>query len=118
MDTRAPPRLSSAIVRASAGCAVGYDRAGNAYKCPCHRSFFGLDGSIREELVAAALKGGSLDTVLFEAPRKDQQAWLIREFGPEVNLANIALDDGLALETLRRGLRSDTYDVNRAVVSP
>jgi phosphosulfolactate synthase len=75
------------------------------------------DGSVREDLVAAALSGGSLDTVLFEAPRKDQQAWFIREFGPEVNLANIALDDGLALETLRRGLRADTCDVTRVVVS-
>ena len=69
------------------------------------------------DIVAAALRGGGLDTVLFEAPRKDQQAWLIREFGPDVNLANIALDDGLALETLRRGLRADTCDVTRVVVS-
>jgi phosphosulfolactate synthase len=75
------------------------------------------DASVREDLVAAALRGGSLDTVLFEAPRKDQQAWFIREFGPEVNLANIALDDGLALETLRRGLRADTCDVTHVVVS-
>jgi phosphosulfolactate synthase len=75
------------------------------------------DGSVREDLVAAALRGGSLDRVLFEAPRKDQQAWFIREFGLEVNLANIAPDDGLALETLRRGLRADTYDLTRVVVS-
>jgi phosphosulfolactate synthase len=74
------------------------------------------DGSVREDVVAAALRGGSLDTVLFEAPRKDQQAWLIRELGPEVNLGNIALDDGLALETLRRGLRADTCDVTRVPV--
>jgi phosphosulfolactate synthase len=75
------------------------------------------DGSVREEIVAAAIRGGTLDTVFFEAPRKDQQAWFIREFGPDVNLANIALDDGLALETLRRGLRADTCDVTRIRVS-
>jgi phosphosulfolactate synthase len=75
------------------------------------------DGSVREDIVAASLGGGSLDTVLFEAPRKDQQAWFIREFGPEVNLANIAPDDGLALETLRRGLRADTCDATSVVVS-
>lgn len=69
------------------------------------------DGSVREDLVAAALMGGGLDRVFFEAPRKDQQAWFIREFGPEVNLANIALSEALALETLRRGLRADTCDV-------
>jgi phosphosulfolactate synthase len=69
------------------------------------------DGSVREEIVAAALRGGGTERVLFEAPRKDQQAWLIRHVGPEVNLANIALDDALALETLRRGLRADTFDI-------
>jgi len=70
------------------------------------------DGSVREDLVAAALRGGSLDTVVFEAPRKEQQAWFIRELGSEVNLANIALEEALALETLRRGLRADTCDVS------
>ena len=70
------------------------------------------NGSVREDLVAAALRGGSLDTVVFEAPRKDQQAWFIRELGSEVNLANIALEEALALETLRRGLRADTCDVS------
>jgi phosphosulfolactate synthase len=74
------------------------------------------DGSVREELVAAVLTGGGLDTVLFEAPRKDQQAWFVRQFGPEVNLANISQEDGLALETLRRGLRADTFDLSRALV--
>lgn len=68
------------------------------------------DGGVREDIVAAVLRGGGSDKVLFEAPRKDQQAWFIREFGPDVNLANIALDDALALETLRRGLRADTFD--------
>ena len=69
------------------------------------------DGSVREDLVDATLRGGGLDTVLFEAPRKDQQAWFIRQYGPEVNLANIALEETLALETLRLGLRADTCEV-------
>ena len=41
-----------------------------------------------------------------------EQAWFIREFGPDVNLANIALDDALAVETLRLGLRADTCDMS------
>jgi phosphosulfolactate synthase len=73
---------------------------------------FRADGSVREHLVAAALLGGGLETVVFEAPRKDQQAWFIRELGSEVNLGNVALEEALALETLRRGLRADTCDVN------
>ena len=71
------------------------------------------DGSIRADTVAAAVRGGGVDRVLFEAPRKDQQAWLIREFGPDVNLGNIAAEDVLALETLRLGLRADTCDLAR-----
>ena len=78
---------------------------------------FRPDGSVREDIIAAALRGGSLQQVLFETPRKDQQAWFIREFGVDVNLANIALDDALALETLRLGLRADTCDVTRRTVS-
>lgn len=71
------------------------------------------DGSIREDIVAAAVRGGGVDKLLFEAPRKDQQAWLIREFGSDVNLANIAGEEVLALETLRLGLRADTCDLTR-----
>jgi phosphosulfolactate synthase len=71
------------------------------------------DGSIREDVVAAALAGGGVEQVLFEAPRKDQQAWLVRRLGPDVNLANIAADEVLALETLRLGLRADTCDLTR-----
>lgn len=68
------------------------------------------DGSVREDIVAAAVRGADVDRLLFEAPRKDQQAWLIRAFGPDVNLANIPADEVLALETLRLGLRADTCD--------
>ncbi len=71
------------------------------------------DGSIREDVVAAAVAGGGVDKILFEAPRKDQQAWLIRRFGPDVNLANIACDEVLSVETLRLGLRADTCDLSR-----
>jgi menaquinol-cytochrome c reductase iron-sulfur subunit len=28
------------------GCAVDYDPAAGKFKCPCHRSAFGLDGSV------------------------------------------------------------------------
>jgi phosphosulfolactate synthase len=72
------------------------------------------DGSIREDIVVAATGAGGVDRIFFEAPRKDQQAWLIRLFGPEVNLANIAGDQVLALETLRLGLRADTFDLSRS----
>jgi len=49
--------------------------------------------------------------VPFEAPMKDQQAWLIRELGSNVNLGNIPPSDVLSLETLRTGLRADTVQL-------
>lgn len=67
------------------------------------------DGTIRANIVAAAVGAAGVEGMLFEAPRKDQQAWFIHEFGPGVNLANVALDDAIPLETLRLGLRADTF---------
>lgn len=72
------------------------------------------DGSVREDIVAAVVKAVDVGAVLFEAPRRDQQAWFIGEFGPDVNLANVAPDEAIALETLRLGLRADTFGLGRA----
>ncbi len=51
-----------------------------------------------------------LDTIhlIFEAPQTAQQVWLIKHFGPNVNLGNIPAHEVIALETLRQGLRADT----------
>jgi phosphosulfolactate synthase len=65
-------------------------------------------GRPNAELIDEVAKRVPLEKVLFEAPRKDQQAWLIRRFGPDVNLGNVPPDEVLNLETLRRGLRADT----------
>lgn len=46
--------------------------------------------------------------LMWEAPLKSQQAEMINRLGPELNLGNIHPEDVLALEALRRGLRSDT----------
>ena len=49
------------------------------------------------------------DAILWEAPQKQQQVWFIRLLGPNVNLGNIGHDDVIPLETLRLGLRGDTF---------
>lgn len=72
------------------------------------------DGTVRASIVKAVVAAAGPEAVLFEAPRKDQQAWFIKEFGPEVNLANVALDDVIPLETLRLGLRADTVELSRS----
>jgi phosphosulfolactate synthase len=66
-------------------------------------------GAVREDVVAAMVDAAGTDGVVFEAPREDQQAWFIRRFGADVNLANIPPAGTLALETLRLSLRADTY---------
>jgi phosphosulfolactate synthase len=65
-------------------------------------------GTVQEDVIAAVIGAGGTERVVFEAPRKDQQAWFIEHCGPNVNLANIPIADVLGLETLRLGLRADT----------
>jgi len=75
------------------------------------------EGRVREDVVAAVIAAVGLRPVIFEAPRKDQQAWFIRRLGPDVSLGNVAPDDILGLEALRLGLRADTIDLRRSRVS-
>jgi phosphosulfolactate synthase len=69
------------------------------------------DGQVRTELVDALATELPVEKIIFEAPRKDQQAWFVRRLGPVANLGNIPADEVVALETLRLGLRSDTLDL-------
>ena len=46
--------------------------------------------------------------IIFEAPRKPQQVWFVKHFGPNVNLGNVPPEDVISLETIRQGLRADT----------
>ena len=66
------------------------------------------DGSIRDELVEALVGAAGVERLIFEAPRRSQQAWLVRHFGPDVNLGNVLPWDLIAVESLRLSLRSDT----------
>lgn len=67
------------------------------------------DGTVRygliEEMLDSGIEPGKL---VFEAPNKALQTYFIKRLGPDVNLANVAFGDAIALETLRLGLRSDT----------
>lgn len=69
---------------------------------------FNPDGELDDAILEGLLKDIPAHGLIFEAPRKEQQAELIRILGPNVNLGNIAPEDVIPLETLRRGLRSDT----------
>ena len=47
--------------------------------------------------------------IMWEAPIKSQQVWFIKMLGPNVNLGNIPAEEVIPLETLRLGLRGDTF---------
>ena len=74
---------------------------------------FRPSGEVREGLIDEIVHEIDPGRILFDAPRKDQQVWFVRRFGPDVNLGNVPADEVLALETLRLGLRSDTMGVRR-----
>jgi phosphosulfolactate synthase len=73
---------------------------------------FRHDGEVRMGLIDEIAHAVPPENILFEAPRKDQQVWFIRRFGPDVNLGNIIPEEVLSLETMRVGLRSDTAIVD------
>jgi phosphosulfolactate synthase len=68
------------------------------------------DGEVRTGLIDEIAHAIDPDRLIFEAPLREQQVWLLQRFGTECNLGNIAADDVLSLETLRLGLRSDTVE--------
>jgi phosphosulfolactate synthase len=76
------------------------------------------NGEVRVELVEALVAELPAEKIIFEAPRKDQQAWFIRRLGPVASLGNIPADEVIPLETLRLGLRSDTLDLLPQVDGP
>ena len=68
------------------------------------------DGEIRYGLIEDILASGiDVEKLVFEAPNKMLQAYFVDKIGPNVNLANISFSDVVGTETLRLGLRSDTF---------
>ncbi|MGH3321417.1 MAG: phosphosulfolactate synthase [Streptosporangiaceae bacterium] len=79
---------------------------------------YAATGAVRGDVVEAVVDAASIDCVVFEAPRKDQQAWFVKRYGPDVNLANVRPAEALGLETLRLGLRADTFGVGQTTTRP
>ena len=71
---------------------------------------FRNSGEIRSGLIEEILQHIPLDTILWEAPQKVQQVWFLTLYGHNVNLGNIAPHEIIPLETLRLGLRGDTFN--------
>ncbi len=68
------------------------------------------DGEVRTGLIDEIAHAIDPEQLIFDAPLQQQQVWLLKRFGTECSLGNIAPADVLSLETLRLGLRSDTVE--------
>ncbi|MCF8275667.1 MAG: phosphosulfolactate synthase [Flavobacteriales bacterium] len=81
------------------------------------------NGSAHVSLINKILDVIPKDSILWEAPIKAQQVWFINQLGANVNLGNIAPNEVIPLETLRLGVRGDTFfnylpqdiDVNKVI---
>jgi phosphosulfolactate synthase len=67
-------------------------------------------GEVRQGLIDEILTQIPAESIIWEAPQKAQQVWFIKLIGSNINLGNIAPADVIPVETLRLGLRSDTFD--------
>ena len=67
------------------------------------------NGTAHVALVNKIISKVSVENILWEAPKKTQQVWFIKQFGTNVNLGNIGHNEVIPLETLRIGLRGDTF---------
>lgn len=70
---------------------------------------FRASGEVRQGLVEEILTQVPSEKILWEAPQKAQQVWFVGLLGANVNLGNIAPNELIPLETIRLGLRGDTF---------
>lgn len=70
---------------------------------------FRSSGEVRSGLVEEILTKIPFEKIIWEAPLKEQQVWFIKLLGTNVNLGNIAPHEMIPLETIRIGLRGDTF---------
>ncbi|MGV3586551.1 MAG: phosphosulfolactate synthase [Adhaeribacter sp.] len=70
---------------------------------------FRSTGEVRSGLVEEILTKIPFEKIIWEAPQKEQQVWFVKLLGANVNLGNISPKEVVPLETIRLGLRGDTF---------
>ncbi len=70
---------------------------------------FRSSGEVRSGLVEEILTKIPTEKIIWEAPQKAQQVWFVKLLGANVNMGNIAPSEVIPLETIRLGLRGDTF---------
>ncbi|HAI76720.1 MAG TPA: phosphosulfolactate synthase [Microscillaceae bacterium] len=95
--------LMRAELEAGAWKVIGEAReAGNV-------GLFRETGEVRQGLVKEIIHSIPAEKIIWEAPQKSQQVWFIKLVGANVNLGNIAPAEVIPVETIRLGLRGDTF---------
>jgi phosphosulfolactate synthase len=67
------------------------------------------NGSAHSMLINRIVNKIKIENIIWETPQKSQQVYFLKLFGSNVNVGNISIDDVIPLETLRLGLRGDTF---------
>ncbi|MBF0318271.1 MAG: phosphosulfolactate synthase [Nitrospirae bacterium] len=70
---------------------------------------FREDGTLRVDIFNAIIESCGHKDLIVEAPTHKTQAYFINRLGANVNLGNIAPNDIMVVESLRHGLRSETF---------
>lgn len=96
--------LMQAELEAGAWKVIGEAREGG------NVGLFRSTGEVRSGLVEEILTKIPFEKIIWEAPQKAQQVWFIKLLGANVNVGNIAPNEVIPLETIRLGLRGDTFD--------
>ncbi|MCC5946486.1 MAG: phosphosulfolactate synthase [Bernardetiaceae bacterium] len=97
-------KLMKAELEAGAWKVIGEAREGG------NVGLFRGSGEVRSGLVEEILTQIPSDKIIWEAPQKLQQVYFIKLIGANVNLGNIPTNEVIPLETIRLGLRGDTFD--------
>ncbi len=72
---------------------------------------YNSEGVIKDDIINAIFESNiSVEKIIYEAPKKKQMTWFVKQVGANVNIGNIPLDEIMNLETLRLGLRGDTVN--------
>jgi len=96
--------LMQAELDAGAWKVIGESREGG------NVGLFRSSGEVRSGLVEEILTKIPFEKIIWEAPQKEQQVWFIKLLGCNVNVGNIAPNEVIPLETIRLGLRGDTFN--------
>lgn len=96
-------KLMKAELEAGAWKVIGEAREGG------NVGLFRASGEVRQGLVEEILTEIPSEKIIWEAPQKNQQVWFVKLCGANVNLGNIAPNEAISLETIRLGLRGDTF---------